>query len=233
MDLLAELDPDHAMRGARRDLERQFSKLGSLRDAQVQRRGVDELSLPRSDRRLLRRQLGRRERRFSRKLSIAGHGWVSRKIASASARLASASSGHDENRILVQGLNRALRAARGRAMALQPRRAKDMARLHHARMAIKRYRYLLELLSPVLTGVDAGMLRQLQACQERMGQIHDSELFIARLDSLEAKGKLLGRKQMDARATLERRHASLVAAYLHHAGQAFPLMGAPPVVTPV
>ena len=170
LDLLAGLDGGHGLLEALRALARQFSALGKLRDTQVQLRELNELAISDSERRPLRRSLKKKERRRCRSLTASDVDDIGPQIEKASARLASGPATAASGRRLKSGLNRALRADLERVNTLLPRGPGDLSRMHQARVAIKRYRYLIELLRPILSGVDPGAIKRLRACQARMGQ---------------------------------------------------------------
>ena len=232
LDLLIALDPGTGLTRGRATLERRFSALGSLRDAQVQRLELDQQPLPKAKLRSLRQVLKRRIRRLSRSAAKAGVGGLRRAIKRASARLASMPQSGASSRLLSSQLNGAVRSALARARALRPRRPGDLSQLHRARIAIKQYRYLLELLRPLATGVDERLIERLQACQTLMGEIHDTDLFIARMERWVTKGRLDGKDFEAIVKPLDRRRECLVADYFRSADALFASRRSPVRVPP-
>lgn len=78
----------------------------------------------------------------------------------------------------LPALRRQLRAARSRAVrALREyRRAPDMHRLHEFRIALKKYRYLLEIHAQILGRAEPA-LKTLKALQDHIGAMHDLEIL--------------------------------------------------------
>jgi CHAD domain-containing protein len=66
------------------------------------------------------------------------------------------------------------------AEAVQRRRAinlADLQTIHQTRVAFKRFRYMIESLSPALTGLSKRQLRALAYYQRKMGIIQDHEVL--------------------------------------------------------
>ena len=73
-------------------------------------------------------------------------------------------------------------AAQAFAEAVERRRAIDLANLqtvHQTRVAFKRFRYMVESLSPDITGLTRRQLRALAYYQRKMGIIQDLEVMRA------------------------------------------------------
>ncbi len=67
------------------------------------------------------------------------------------------------------------------------------AALHDMRIAAKRLRYVLELLGFVIGPVADEAQAQARELQTVIGEVHDYDVLIARLDALSAKGPRRGR----------------------------------------
>jgi CHAD domain-containing protein len=88
-----------------------------------------------------------------------------------------------KSRVQSQLASAVLRAAaQAFAEAVERRRAIDLADLrtiHQTRVAFKRFRYIVESLSPDITGLTKGQLRALAYYQRKMGIIQDLEVMRA------------------------------------------------------
>jgi CHAD domain-containing protein len=184
LTLLRTAAPSAALDKARRSLKRRPAVLGELRDTQVQRRFIEQKAARFPELLTMLAWLERRERRFAK--AAAGEvrrfktrkleRWISVMIESLTA---------DARRPRVQNrMAAAVRRATGRAFAeaVERRRAIDLADLrtiHRTRVAFKRFRYMLESLSPGLTGLSKRQLRALACYQRRMGIIQDLEVMQA------------------------------------------------------
>ena len=213
LELMTDLDADSGLGPAREALAEQFKAMGALRDAQVQLEEVEAMALPKARRKALRRALRRREGRLGAAVletTGAGPGDEIRRVCDA---LASAPSDAASNRRLRSNVNRVLRDALLRAKRLRPRSPSGLGRLHRARIALKRLRYLSELVRPVAPGADRALFKRLAGCQTIMGDIHDTEVLLDRLKKWRAKGRIAAAELRKARAPLARRHRALVRKY--------------------
>ncbi len=133
---------------------------------------------------LLRDWLKRRERRLAKAAAEKVNRFKTRKLARWISALighltANAGRSRTQSR-LAFGVLRA--AANAFAEAVERRRAIDLADLrtiHQTRVAFKRFRYMLESLSPGITGLSKRQLRALAYYQRKMGIIQDLEVMQA------------------------------------------------------
>jgi CHAD domain-containing protein len=220
LELMNDLDPDYGLGPASRGLLAQFKAMGAMRDAEVQRAELEALPLSKPKRKALRRVLRKRERRLRRSVLAAKNPGAGREIGRVCAALAAAPSDDAATRRLRAGLDRALRAAFLRADRLRPRDARGLIRLHRARIAIKRLRYLVEFMKPV-AGDHRALLRALARSQTLMGDIHDADVLAARLRKWKAKGRLGAAELRTAGAPVARRRRTLLARYFRASGALF------------
>src|ERR1017187_1194330 len=182
--LLSCVAPSDALEKARRILKRRLVALGDLRDAQVQRRFIEQKAVSFPELVLLRAWLQRREGRLAR----SARGNVKRSkirklerwIAAMIGDLTAQASRSRAQRQLASAVLRA--AAQAFAEAVERRRAIDLAdmrTIHQTRVAFKRFRYILESLSPGITGLSKRQLRALAYYQRKMGIIQDLEVMQA------------------------------------------------------
>ncbi len=86
-------------------------------------------------------------------------------------------------------------------------------------MAFKKFRYLVELLQPILNGVSREQIRELQLFQSLMGEIQDIEVFQRTIDEFTDDDVGLEVKFRPFRASLEARHAALISNYAEASGR--------------
>ena len=89
--------------------------------------------------------------------------------------------------------------------------------IHRTRIAFKKFRYLMELLQPLLPGVSRRKLAAMHSYQTLMGEIQDLEVLQAALGKYLKKRPAVARLLMSFRGEIERKHAALVARYLAQA----------------
>lgn len=113
----------------------------------------------------------------------------------------------------LPALRRGLRSSRTRAARRlrEYRRAPDMHRLHEFRIALKKYRYLLEIHAEVLRSPDPA-LRTLKALQDHIGAMHDLEVLRQLLQDPRVTRRITKEASRRALVRFEAKLASEVAA---------------------
>jgi CHAD domain-containing protein len=173
-----------AVEKARRILKRRLAALGDLRDTQVQGRFIDQKLASFPELVLLRSWLARRERRLIKSAASQVKRFKTRKLERCISPLITdltANAGTPRADSLQAAA--VLRAtSRAFAEAVERRQAIDLAdpgTIHQTRVAFKRFRYMVESLSPALTGFSKRQLRPLAYYQRKMGIIQDLEVMQA------------------------------------------------------
>jgi CHAD domain-containing protein len=169
---------------ARRILKRRMVALGELRDVQVQRACIADQAARFPELVLMLAWLQRRERRLAKSAVKQVRGFKTKKLEkwvyALSDDLRGKSRGARAQRRLAPAVLGA--TANAFAEAVARRRAIDLADLgtiHQTRVAFKRFRYMVESLSPGITGLSKRQLRALAHYQRKMGIIQDLEVLQA------------------------------------------------------
>jgi CHAD domain-containing protein len=117
-----------------------------------------------------------------------------------------------------QTVLRSVNQAFARVVALRDRcRADDLATIHRLRIAFKAFRYVVELLQPVLPGVTKRKLDTLHAFQNRLGEIQDADVLVAALDKFSLKHPENAAAVEAFHRDAERRRSLLVREFLANA----------------
>ncbi len=174
--------PGAALEKARRILKRRLEALGGLRDAQVQSLFIEKKASNFPEVLLLHAWLQRRERRLARAAAEKVNGFKTRKLERwIAALIGDLTANAGKSRAQSQLASAVLRAAaQAFAEAVERRQAIDLADLrtiHQTRVAFKRFRYIMESLSPGITGLSRQQLRALAYYQRKMGIIQDLEVM--------------------------------------------------------
>ena len=220
LDALDGLVPRRMVQSATRAIKKWTGGLGLLRDLQVQRGTVDELSphlpalselsrrLARSERRRTADTTGKLDRHAGRALgqAVSDLRGALRKPTPASA-VASAV------RPLVPALAAAGEAMAARFAAIDPERP---ATIHRARKELRRFRYLAEVFQPIVPAITQRYLDRLQRLQGDMGRIQDATVLNATVDRYLSKHAKMPRLADHTRTVLESRRAALIDAFLRH-----------------
>jgi CHAD domain-containing protein len=180
--LLSCVAPSTDLEKARSTLKRRIAALGDLRDTQVQLSFVDQLAPRFPELEPLRTWLWRREDRLIKSAAKKVNRFRTRKFGKWIATMDEDLTASAENARARKQLASAVVRATADAFAevVRRRRAIDLADLgtiHLTRVAFKRFRYIVESLSPGLTGLSRRQLRALAYYQRRMGNIQDLEVM--------------------------------------------------------
>ena len=180
--LLECVAPSASLEKGRRILKRRLAALGDLRDTQVQRLFVESKTARFPELALLHAWLRRRERRLVRSAALKVNRWKTRKLEKWISAMVGELTAHTRGSRAQSQLASAVLCATAHAFAeaVQCQRAinpADPRTIHQTRVAFKRFRYMMESLSPALTGLSKRQLRALAYYQRRMGIIQDLEVL--------------------------------------------------------
>ena len=180
--LLGCVVPSASLEKARRILKRRLAALGDLRDTQVQLAFIDQQSARFPELEPLGAWLGRREHRLVTAAAKKVNRFRTKKLGKWITAMSNDLAEHSANpRARKQLASAVLRAtANAFAEAVRRRRAidpTDAATIHQTRVAFKRFRYMMESLSPGITGLSKRRLRTLAYYQRKMGIIQDLEVM--------------------------------------------------------
>jgi CHAD domain-containing protein len=206
----------------RRTLKRLFKSLARLRDTQVQllfgEKHQKRMPAVAPFLGFLERREMRLVKKLNKKLQRTGRKEIKRLAAGLRQMLDAAL---EQAGLRTQGHSLVLgkvHAAYAQVCQLR-RRIKPAcsATIHRTRIAFKQFRYLVELLQPLLPGVSARQVAAMHRYQSLMGEIQDLEVLQGALDGYV-------RKRIDAapalgpfRREIARQHRALVAQYLARA----------------
>ena len=179
MDMLRQLDPEPRVKKVRRFLKDQLNALDELRDTQVMLGEVSESLADFPDLKEFEEHLQSREKKLLRKThkeikdsepaslekrvekirswieeNVQGRGWKARLLS-----------------VVDQVYARALQAL-GEVDPSQP------ASIHRLRVTLKKFRYTVEVVYPVLRGYPEECLEQMHDYQSRMGDVQDAVVFL-------------------------------------------------------
>jgi CHAD domain-containing protein len=174
--------PGRTPEKARRVLKRQLKVLGELRDTHVQRLFIQCRMARFPELILVEDVLRRREHQLEKAAAGKVIGFKARKlekwILALQLRLAMTPTADGCSDELLKAATRA--TTRAFAKLVSRRKAIDPANpdsIHRTRIAFKKFRYMVESLSPNFTGLDKRQLRELAHYQERMGILQDLEII--------------------------------------------------------
>jgi len=219
LDIARALDPGPRLQKTRRFLKDQIDDLDDLRDAQVMLVEVSEtienfpdlkpfeIHLQEREKHLLR--LARKQinalklSEFKKRIEKIGESLKKRSI---------------EERFHVQ-LSHAVDNVYLRTMqAFVQVDASQPSTIHRLRLAFKKFRYMAEVVHPLIPDYPASHLERMHIYQSAMGDIQDIEVFLSALDDFSENGA----SSIDSkpiRRFYEQRHAEFIAAFIEDKGE--------------
>jgi CHAD domain-containing protein len=207
---------DAPAQGTRR---RHPRRLGPLRDLTVQRELASRLEVPGSEGALERfaRAIEKDFRRSARKVRRRLHREDVSGLRKDQRRIRRRLRGLDERdpgRQVIKAVRASLSELRARRKSVDPNR---LDTLHRMRLSLKRFRYLVEGVEPLLTGVSGDAVRVLHDLQTNMGDLHDIEVLSGALVEF-GKGEQARTAQVaPVLAQLEARHSAMLRSFLESA----------------
>ena len=219
LDALAGLIPQRTLLAATRAIKKRTNGLGRLRDVQVQRAAIHDLSqqltglaglgkrLAKEERRRIARTVRRLRRHTSHGVEDALSG-VRRALRRPPPRSMTTA-----GRPLVPALTAACIAVEEQFAAIDPAQPRT---IHQARKELRRFRYLAEVFEPVVPAITQRYLDHLQELQGEMGRIQDATVLNATVDRYLRKHAKAAADVPRTRDVLERRRTDLIRAFLNH-----------------
>jgi CHAD domain-containing protein len=223
LELLGAFIPEHDLRKARRALKHHLETFGQLRDTQVQLVYIGRMAGTFPDAHTFYDWLQSRKARFAREARKAVRHirtkHLGRRLATFEKEIR-----HRREQITREQAFVIVRRAMNQAFARVARlcrqvRAGDTKTIHRTRIAFKRFRYMVEALTPLLPAVTPDHRRAMRGYQCMMGDIQDMEVLLAALDKfVQKEGVDIGSARR-LKKELVRWRQMLVQIYLNAAGR--------------
>jgi len=225
-ELLSTVVPDVHLQRARKKLKKRLDQFDDLRDTHVQLLFSASMLSHFPELKPLHKKLQRREdrllKRATRKAQDCKCPWlahakrmIKRHLRSAFRPVGARSRSAQK---LLEGINKAFDRVTQLRARIDPQ---HLETIHRTRIAFKKFRYISELLQPVLPGIKPRQLVAMDGYQTMMGDIQDVEMMLQTLDELVKKGKLRRVPLNRFREFLANRQSILVRIYLEAADELF------------
>jgi len=215
LELLQPLVPDRILRKVRRGLKKQLRATALLRDAQVQLLRVRALLPEHPELEPACRHLEGNEgclRRLARR-NLKGGGKLRRRLKAAGKRAESGLRAPNAILRYRASVRAAIRRASLRLEEFRRSPPRDSAGIHRLRIALRKFRYLVESLPAGLTLLKPEEIRLIRTHLDLMGEIHDLDLLIVRLRGIPAK-RGRGKNGLEpVRRSLRRKYSAQMAAW--------------------
>ncbi len=214
IDLLRVITPHPNLQKLRRALKDQLDNLDDLRDTQVMLVEISETfeSLP--ELAPFQKSLQKREKRLLkiaeievRKFKLSA---ISKHIGNGRAGLAEFDN-QDLPAHLLAVVDDAFLTVFQRKERVDPAQS---ATIHRVRVAFKKFRYMLEIIYPILPGFPVVNFKRMHDYQTIMGEIQDVEVFLHTLDDFSAKHNMYDFQSVHR--FYEQRHSDGINAYIEN-----------------
>ncbi|TAL34038.1 MAG: CHAD domain-containing protein [Spirochaetes bacterium] len=177
---IEQFDPTIMVNECARELKLLMKPLGKLRDVHVQVEWIEKIfSLIGPGLNEYLKRLWSREKRLQKKIIALTARYSPVACAALHGRILALPATYDEARFteisgtLLSGLYGELTGMKEGASA-----ANNAAHLHCMRISVKKYRYTVEILRPILGDGAARLLKRIHAMQTLLGDIHDFDVLI-------------------------------------------------------
>jgi CHAD domain-containing protein len=218
VELLCAFFPERELKKVRLALKEHLDSFDRLRDTQVQLMYIEHLLRAFPAARKFRRWLQEREARFIRTTRKAVRKIKTRRLGKRIAALERALRRHRKDTPPERALAKAraaIQLAFARVAQLCQRvQAADTRTIHRTRIAFKRFRYMVDALSPLLPAVTDQHRQAMRGYQSLMGDIQDVEVLLAALDKF-IRDQPDDRESRHLRAEFARRREQLITVYLN------------------
>lgn len=215
VDLIRAISPHPRLQKIRKALKGQLDEFDALRDTQVMLAEISETIETLPELKPLQQSLQKRERRLLREaeeivedLKPAG---IARRLEKVRAKIAEANFNLEFGLLVLRAVDEAYGTVLQRYRWVNPAQP---ATIHRTRIAFKRFRYMVEIVHPLLPDFPQENFKRMHNYQTIMGEIQDAEVFLFTLDDL---------ADVDAPETVrqyyEQRHTELITAYIEAKGE--------------
>jgi CHAD domain-containing protein len=212
--LLQKIDSPPYLKKLRRTFKKQLDSLDELRDTQVMRAEIEEAVTTLPELEPFGAYVKKRERKLlkiaKREINAIKQGKISRRVEKLKDNLAGPLANRDLTPDLLSAVDDVNADIRQRMSQVDHTRA---AIIHRVRVAFKKFRYMVEIVYPILPGFPEKQLDAMHEYQTRMGEIQDVEVFLRTLSKFADKHK--DYDPQPVREVYEQRHAELINAYIN------------------
>lgn len=215
VDLIRAVAPHPRLQKIRKLLKGQLDEFDSLRDTQVMLAEISETIETLPELKPFQKSLQKRERRLLREaeeivedLKPAG---IAKRLEKVRASLAEGCPSAEFDGLLLQAVDEAFGTVIQRYGWINPAQS---ATIHRTRIAFKKFRYMVEIIHPLLTDFPEANFKRMHDYQTSMGEIQDTEVFLFTLDDLAKTDS-----PKSVRRYYEQRHTELIAAYIDDKGE--------------
>lgn len=212
--LLNSVSPRPRLQRLQRAAKNQLDEFDDLRDTQVMLAEISETKAELPQLEELQDHLERAERRLlkrlRKKLKGPGPAEIARRIRKTRESLEGETKDDAEEQV-IRSVDDAFAIVKQRHARIDPAQP---ATIHRVRVAFKKFRYMVEIVHPLLAGFPPENLKHMNNHQSLMGEIQDLEVFLQTLADFFSD--VSSPDLEPVRRYYEQRHAEAVSAYLEN-----------------
>jgi len=213
LSLLQTLDSKPYSKKLRLLFKKQLDSLDDLRDTQVMRAEIAETVATLPELEHFWEYIRKREKKLLKiaqgEINDSKTGKITRRAEKIKDDLTGALGERDLTPNLLSAVDDVNLTVRRRMGQVDHTRA---AIIHSVRVAFKKFRYMVEIIYPLLPGFPETQLDAMHEYQSRMGEIQDVEVFLRTLDKFAHKHESYDPQPV--REIYEQRHTELIDAYI-------------------
>ncbi len=225
LGLLVGIIPEKHLQAAQRELKSRLTKLGRLRDTHTQLLGLEKLCHNLPEAKIYYKELAKREchlnKRIHRQWPHLKSGRLADSMSAIKKCLRCLIYGEEKEKVFDRALTTLQDTYENTVDCYRAIQPADNRTLHQTRVAFKQFRYMMEVLQPMLPDLTQDTLKSMHNYQARMGDIQDMEVLLASLDKFLKKQKLSGKGWKHFRVALVRRQATLLHQFMVSANELF------------
>jgi len=215
MDILHALDPHPRIPKTRHILKYQLDALDDLRDVQVMLVDISELVVNSPELKAFELDLSTREKKLMRRARKDINGLQTSKLKRRIKKIRTLLEGNAFGRRFNASLLSAVDQAYSKAIqALGQIDASQSASIHRLRIAFKKFRYMVEIINPILKQYPEIYFKQMHDYQSKMGAVQDAEVFLSALTDFAERAALAPMLE-PAQRYFEIHHAELISAFMN------------------
>ena len=213
LDIIRTLDHHPRIQKIRRVLKSGLDSLDDLRDVQVMLSGIPETVTDFPELKAFKAHLLVREKKLLRRAQkkIKGLQIATLKKQIGKIRISLEAKAQEQGfgghllSVLDKAYSKAMQAA-GQMDPLQPES------IHRLRITFKKFRYMVEIVNPILKEYPAAYLKQMHEYQSKMGDIQDADVFLNAL--VEFAGQTVSAAPEPARRSFELRLTNRINTFM-------------------
>jgi CHAD domain-containing protein len=218
LTLLRAIDPQPRLQQLRRLFKNQLDGLDELRDTQVMLAEISEAIATLPEIEPLEKYLQKREKRLlktvEQEVRALKNSAISKHIEKIQQDLIGPLASQDLTASLLSTVDDANLTVNRRLEQVDPTQP---ATIHRVRIAFKKFRYMVEIIHPILPGFPEPQLKSMHDYQTAMGEIQDMDVMLRTLADFANRHKTYDPQPV--RQFYGQRHSEALAAYLEDMGQ--------------